>query len=187
MEILVHTKRRIRTDLLLELGIDVSLLSGWVDQWQGLKDTSKQRGHSFNLSFDEYMRLVKDAGLSHHNQIGKSIDSYQMGRIGDIGPYSSGNCRFITKRQNQIESKENGRTNLIWANRAGANKSNDMSIAAGALKQSKNFRLTSPNGEVFVGRNLTEFCHKNNLNRGEMSSVCAGKVKHHKGWVGEYI
>lgn len=40
--------------------------------------------------------------------IGKSLDSYQLGRYGDVGGYSVTNCRFITKRQNLKERNENG-------------------------------------------------------------------------------
>ena len=49
-------------------------------------------------------------------------------------------------------------------------------------KYSKEFALISPNGEIVKGRNVNEFCRKNNLNSGHMSRVLQGTLPHHKGW-----
>jgi hypothetical protein len=48
------------------------------------------------------------------------------------------------------------------------------------------YELQSPNGEVFITNNLTDFCKENlqyGLNRRLMCSVAHGKQKRHKGWI----
>jgi hypothetical protein len=47
------------------------------------------------------------------------------------------------------------------------------------------YEIKSPNGEVFITNNLTEFCKENpqyGLYRRLMCDVAHGKQKHHKGW-----
>lgn len=44
------------------------------------------------------------------------------------------------------------------------------------------YSLQSPNGEIFRGKNITEFCKNNNLSVGEISAVISKKRKHSKGW-----
>jgi group I intron endonuclease len=47
------------------------------------------------------------------------------------------------------------------------------------------YELQSPNKEVFITNNLTDFCKENpqyNLYRRLMCDVANGKQKHHKGW-----
>lgn len=44
------------------------------------------------------------------------------------------------------------------------------------------FKVIAPNGELIEGVNLREFCRYNELNQGAMSSVIAGRVRHHKGY-----
>lgn len=47
---------------------------------------------------------------------------------------------------------------------------------------SKIWKLTSPQGEVFVIKNLNQFCIDNELNQSNMGQVALGKRQHHKGW-----
>ena len=47
------------------------------------------------------------------------------------------------------------------------------------------YELQSPNGEVFITNNLTDFCKENPqyaLNRRLMCAVAHGKQRYHKGW-----
>lgn len=46
----------------------------------------------------------------------------------------------------------------------------------------KKYMFVSPVGEVTYIYNLSEFCVKNNLGRGNMGSVHRGERKQHKGW-----
>lgn len=44
------------------------------------------------------------------------------------------------------------------------------------------YRLQSPGGKTFIGKNLTEFCQEHNLSRTRMFYVFHGKQRSHKGW-----
>jgi len=52
---------------------------------------------------------------------------------------------------------------------------------------SKNWKITNPDGKVFLIKNLNQFCKNNNLQTSNMHSVFTGKQKHHKGWKCESI
>jgi hypothetical protein len=45
-----------------------------------------------------------------------------------------------------------------------------------------NYRIISPENEIFKTNNLKQFCIKNKLHSSHMSAVSRGKMKHHKGW-----
>lgn len=49
-------------------------------------------------------------------------------------------------------------------------------------KLSKEYILTSPSGEIFRIKNLTEFCKLHNLHRTNLLSVARGVYKTSKGW-----
>lgn len=51
-----------------------------------------------------------------------------------------------------------------------------------AEKTSRYFELLSPSGELHTGKNMTDFCRKNNLTPSAVCRVLNGKAKHHKGW-----
>lgn len=51
-----------------------------------------------------------------------------------------------------------------------------------ALKQSKTYIVTFPDGTEITVTNLKQFCRENDLSQAHMSSVATGKRKHHKGY-----
>jgi general stress protein YciG len=51
-----------------------------------------------------------------------------------------------------------------------------------AEKTSKEFKLKSPEGKIYVGKNIRKFCRDNNLCRVCIGGVIVGKYKQHKGW-----
>lgn len=50
------------------------------------------------------------------------------------------------------------------------------------LKKSKSYELMSPTGELFEGKNISNFCREHNLSVSHISQVLNGKRNHHKGW-----
>ena len=44
------------------------------------------------------------------------------------------------------------------------------------------YSLISPEGEIFTGRNVSEFCKEHNLKRRMIHRVVLGQRPHHKGW-----
>jgi hypothetical protein len=49
-------------------------------------------------------------------------------------------------------------------------------------KNSKKYKLISPEGMIIEIKNLTQFAKENNLNIGCLQHVVAGRNKSHKGW-----
>lgn len=48
---------------------------------------------------------------------------------------------------------------------------------------SKEFKILSPNGETFEGKNVTEFCALHNLRKENITAVLNGRRRSHLGWV----
>lgn len=76
------------------------------------KSDAKDRKIDFVLTFEDYCKLIYDAGIKS-SDIGWKTDShYVLGRYHDIGPYAVGNCRFITQSKNMYEAGINIRARL---------------------------------------------------------------------------
>ena len=97
-----------RAEVLRRIGLDPTQVDAWFGKWQNLKCSSKQRGSICLLTFEQYVSLAKETGLTEPQQIGKKSQLYQMARIGDTGNYELGNCRFVTMSQNAKERADNG-------------------------------------------------------------------------------
>jgi hypothetical protein len=138
-------------------------------------DRAKNYGIDFGLSLEQYIRMAEDAGIGPE-QIGRRRGEYCVGRLGDQGGYFVGNCRFITVEQNHKEKVQNGGHARASAKVRG--KPN--------TKLAKRFILTSPEGVVYEGSNVSEFCRKHGLDQPNVSALCRGALKKHKGWTGEY-
>lgn len=97
-----------REDHLKSLGLDPWEVRMWGKNWSNLKARAKRDNKVCDLTFEDYTDLAAIAGLKRADQIGREFDDqYQMGRIGDRGGYTMGNCRFITKRENLEERRIN--------------------------------------------------------------------------------
>ena len=66
------------------------------------KSNAKRHGITCFLTFDEYAYLVRQAGIKSSN-IGPA--KYHLARLGDLGHYEIGNCRFIPYSDNAKERK----------------------------------------------------------------------------------
>lgn len=168
-------------------------------KWQGHKDTAKQRNKITNLTLEDYIHLMTVAGITP-DKIGRSSGKYCLGRIGDVGDYTITNCRFITREANELEKVVNGGSSRDMMR--GRTKENHSGVASMALKIKSGyesgkydhvkkaqvescrvaFKIKSPEGVVFEGVNIKEFCRNNNLNDAAFHRVIRGVSSHHKGW-----
>lgn len=76
------------------------------------KRDAKERNIMFVLTFEEYCKLIYDAGIKTSDiGWGKTSNGnhYVLARYHDIGPYSVGNCRFIPQSQNMYEARINSK------------------------------------------------------------------------------
>lgn len=156
--------------------------AGWWAKYSQLRHNAGNRGTDFKLSFRQYLLLAQRAGLRSADQIGcKSYSDFQVGRVGDTGPYSFGNCRFITMGQNQREKYENG------GHARGVQKQKRQAPFRNHTTRVTDFVVRSPDGSIHVGSNLAEFCREKDLSYQLMCQVCRGARIHHRDWVGWFI
>jgi hypothetical protein len=175
----------------IALGFPAADAQEWAKKHSAHVGHAAARGLRSELTFQEYVTKAAEAGLQRPAQVGLRVDDFVLARIGDVGDYTSGNCRFITGRQNQIESVENGRRAIAFqkasATMTGRTKDTHAGIKAQAEKLSKRFLLNAPDGMEHRGINVSEFCKANGLNVFSVYDVFSGRRKHHKGWTGQYL
>ena len=200
----ILTRERMQA-IALKLGFKAKDAKAWYDKWRGVVRNARCREIECTITFTRYLKMAAEADLTKPSQIGMGVKQYNLARNGDTGGYVKGNCRFITSKQNRRERVINGcfdrmafemrgetkntseRFAKLSATIAGRNRHNHEGIARKALKQSKRFRLKAPDGTIYKGRNLNQFCKDHGLNMGAMSGVCVGRLNHHKHWTGKYL
>jgi hypothetical protein len=62
------------------------------------KHRAKNRGVSFLLSFDEWIKIWNESG--HLSERGRGAGRFVMSRFNDIGPYSIDNVAIISQEEN---------------------------------------------------------------------------------------
>ena len=163
------TKRR--REHLTSIGLCADDVDIWRQKWSNLRGDSRGYGRECKLTFEQYTQLAIDAGISHLD-IGQSLDSYCMGRLGDSGDYELGNCRFITHRQNHKERCENGGTESMRQEHKTWNKYNKPHLAEASIRMKKN----NPSKSDRVKKILSESWSKQ-LSEGRMV-LDSNKGKH---------
>lgn len=76
------------------------------------RNDANERHIMFVLTFEEYCKLIYDAGLKSSDLgWGKTSNGnhYVLARYHDLGPYAVGNCRFIPQSQNMYEASINSK------------------------------------------------------------------------------
>lgn len=81
---------------------------GFVRKYKDKIKHAGERGISCNLTVNEYLLLAYEAKIMCVSEIGRHINCMVLGRVGDVGDYEYGTCRFITSKQNRQESIDNG-------------------------------------------------------------------------------
>lgn len=165
-----------RRQYLESVGLDSTLVDVWLRKWRNLYPNAAHKGAKCLLTFEQYIDLAIDAGITQPSQIDKTKGSYSLGRVGDIGNYEIGNCRFITVEQNLDERGLNGGDDAISQKLEGR-------VPLGIVKS---FILVSPDGVEYRGTNMSEFCRQFGLRPNSVSALCLGKVQTYKGWTGRY-
>ena len=64
------------------------------------RNSARQRGIDFKLTFDEWLDFWKQSG--HLHERGRKKDQYVMARHNDLGPYAVGNVSIITGTENRM-------------------------------------------------------------------------------------
>lgn len=118
-------------------------------KWINKRVNAQKEGIDFCLSFDEFRFLVQDAGL-RSSDLGFTGKYYVLARYGDSGPYSFGNCRFITQAQNALEKKQTAKTRA--ASSKNAKIASEAAKAFGKPELSKRVRNGMSESEILRNR-----------------------------------
>ena len=119
-----------------ELKINYKLLN---IKYLGKKHHAISKKIEFELSLKEYFTLLLKAKIQPEN-IGIKKGYYQLARLGDKGPYSIKNCRFISREDNRKEQTINGKNKYNGVN--GYTKDTHLSILQSSKKRSKGTYIT---------------------------------------------
>jgi hypothetical protein len=80
--------------------------------WDRKRDSSETRNIPFALTVEDIEYLLTEAGIDI-DDIGHGKGKYCLGRIGDKGPYTRDNCRFITQEENGYEYRATHDTSTL--------------------------------------------------------------------------
>lgn len=175
-------------------------------KWRNHTHGARRRGINW-LTLDEYRDKLKEAGITPE-QVGRASHQYHLARWTDKGDYTPASCRFVTVPENHQDRIANGgsartgeknrahRKGMTAAThehiaiaaakssaaRKGRTKESHSYIAAQAERLAKPYSFLSPEGVVYLGKNLCEFCRVMNLSQSLMTAVREGRQRHHKGW-----
>lgn len=111
-----------REQAVVNAGLDATDARDWYKRFNTHVNNADKRGLQSHLTFDAYMRKVQEAGITDPNQLGSYSGQFHLGRIGDVGDYSTNNCRFITSNQNHQEAVANGCMNSFYDSLRGSTK-----------------------------------------------------------------
>lgn len=166
--------------------------NSWYKKWRTLCGNAHYYDYAdCYLTFEDYLSLATEAGVLDPRWIGAGLGKYQMARLGDVGDYKVGNCRFVLREQNIQEWRENGGRDVCSKTQLGRRKETHPGVLTMSEKMvdisSKSYQVTAPDGTVHRGRNLKLLLKTYGLNSGAMSLVLNGHRNHHKGWTGHYI
>lgn len=114
-----------------------------------------RRGLQTELTFEDYLQKVRNAGIQTPDQIGQRNDQFVLARHGDQGHYTNDNCRFVTGLQNRQEAWENGRNDWV-ENMRGQTKENSDRMRRVSETQKGRTKETHPyiarRAELVTGR-----------------------------------
>jgi hypothetical protein len=122
-------------------------------KWVNLRANARHRGVQCLLSFDDYVKKARRAGISPE-QIGTSHGQYQMCRKTDQGDYTVRSCRFGTVQENHNDMIRNGGTASSAAKHRGRTKDTSPGIARQAAMLKGRTKHTCP-AVASMARELT--------------------------------
>ena len=154
---------------------DIKVLNEREEYWISFYRTNQSQygynmssGGEFGIPRETLIECGKRNGkYAKDNKIGLfSLTSKEKNKIGKLGGNKAKQMGVGIHSHTKEQKSENGKLGGMIT----------------AEKTSRYFELLSPTGKLHTGKNMTEFCRKNNLTPSAVCNVLNGKVKHHKGW-----
>lgn len=163
-------------ELIYELYEGISGCEGELNPFYGKKHTKetkeKLREITLELCKDESFRLSR-------SNYGEKNGMYGSTRTGELNPMWGKTHSEETKKKQSKKRKEWFKNNESPHKGKPCLESTKKALSE---KNSKKYKLISPEGMIIEIKNLTQFAKENNLNIGCLQHVVAGRNKSHKGW-----
>ena len=178
---LKHGKENFRFDLLEVCSKEILLEREqfWIDETRPFYNIYRTAGSSAGYKHSEESRVnFRKAQARRNPETNLKISLANTGKV--RSNESIQNYKKMYQKLSQ-EDKEASVKRMTEARR-GIKVSDDGKKNISETN-AREFELTSPNGEVFFIKNLTEFCTNNGLDRSCMFRVSKGINKRHKGWI----
>jgi hypothetical protein len=126
------------------------------------------------------LELCKDDSFRmSRSNYGKNNGMYGSARFANLNPMWGKTHSKETKTKQSEKRKEWFRKNESPLKGKPCLESTKKALSE---KNSKEYKLISPSGNIIEIKNLTKFAKENNLNIGCLQHVVAGRNKSHKGW-----
>jgi hypothetical protein len=110
---------------------------------------------------------------------GEKNGMYKSARVGKLNPMWGKTHSVETKRKQSQKRKEWFKNNESPLKERPCLESTKQKLSE---KNSKEYKLISPEGKSIEIKNLTKFAKENSLNIGCLRQVIAGRNKSHRGW-----
>ena len=163
-------------EILYEEYEGVSGYEGQMNPFYGKKHSEetkeKLRRITIELCKDEHFRMSRA-------NYGEKNGMYESARFGELNPMWSKKHSEETKRKQSEKRKDWFKNNESPLKGKPCLESTKKRISE---KNSKEYRLISPEGKTTEVKNLTKFAKENNLSIGCLRHVIAGRNKSHNGW-----
>lgn len=125
-----------------------------------------ERWHNFTNFYNDVKKLDgfdEQLFLSGKISLDKDIKQKHLPKCQRV--YSPETCMFVTIQENSLNADYTDRINKV----------------------SLRFKAISPEGEIIIAQNATQFEKEHNLSAGTISRCLSGKIKQSKGWKFENI
>lgn len=132
----------------------------------------KLRKITLDLCKDESFRMSRAS-------YGEKNGMYGSARFSELNPMWGKNHSEETKIKQSEKRKEWFKNNESYLKGKPCLESTKKALSE---KNSKEYKLISPEGKIVEIKNLTKFAKENNLSLGCLQHVVSGRNKSHKGW-----
>lgn len=82
----------------------------WWKRYRSWRQNALRSGQPILLSFMQFLKLAKEAGIRHTSQIGCGKGFFQLIRKSSVGKYSFRECQFVPSEVARLNQTSNGRT-----------------------------------------------------------------------------
>jgi len=130
------------------------------------KQAARQRGISFELTFDQWFAIWQDSGKWELRGRGKG--SYVMSRIGDVGPYAIDNVYIIVQEQNASEGSSRAKS---------VEHRNAISKALNGKKKNLDAVIKNAQAQLMRPKYMCQHCDKTISGAGNLKQHIASKHK----------